>query len=141
LGIPLFYLCLQMILGRDRPRLPRKIMGKTLPADMLIRAFERGRTWLERIERLFHPRLTGMLSDHALSCICGILGMGLTASVLVPFPMSNTVPSICMVVMAMGIMARDGLAALGAGIIGVLWVAALVLLVIFGAETVLTLRG
>lgn len=133
LGIPLFYLSLQMIFGKDRPSLPNKILEKTLPADLLIKAFDRGRTYLEWFEKLFHPRLTSVLSDHNLSRICGCLGMGLTCSVLVPFPFSNTVPSLCMVIMAMGILSRDGLAALVAGIFGTAWVLMLCAAVYFGA--------
>lgn len=125
LGIPLFYLCLQMIQGRDTPMLPKKVLDYTISADLLITAFEKGRPWMERFERLFQPRMTGVFSDHALSRICGLLGMGLTCSVLVPFPFSNTVPSICMVVMATGIVTRDAAASLFAGIFGTLWVAAL----------------
>lgn len=136
LGIPLFYLCLQMLMGRDTPTLPQKILAKKLPVDMLLKAFEKGRKYLEWFERLFRPRLTGVLSDHALSRICGGLGIGLTCSVLVPFPMSNTIPSICMVVMATGIIARDGLAALAGGIFGTLWVLFLILLVALGGQWV-----
>lgn len=133
-GIPLFYLCAQMILGRDTPHLPQKVLQRTVSADLLIKVFAKGRPLLEWFERLFHPRLTNVVSDHKLSCICGILGMGLTCSVLVPFPMSNTVPSTCMVIMAMGILARDGLAAILAGILGTLWVIMLVVLVLLGGE-------
>lgn len=133
LGIPLFYLSLQMILGKDRPSLPKKILDKKLPVDLLLKAFDKGRKYLEWFERLFHPRMTTVLSDHSLSRICGVLGMGLTCSVLVPFPFSNTVPSICMVIMATGIISRDGLAALAAGIFGTLWVIMLTVAVVFGA--------
>jgi len=134
LGIPLFYLCLQMILGKDRPSLPKKVLEKKIPVDMMIKAFDRGRKYLEWFEKLFHPRLVSVLSDHNLSRICGCLGMLLTCSVLLPVPMSNTVPSICMVVMATGIIARDGVAAIAAGIIGTAWVAMLTAVVVFGVE-------
>ena len=138
LGIPLFYLCLQMILSRDRPSLPKKVMDYEIPVDLLIKAFVRGRKWLERFERLFHPRLTSVLSDHTLSRICGVLGMGLTGAVLVPFPFSNTVPSLCMVIMATGIINRDGLAALAAGIFGTLWVIGLSFAAYFLGQQVVT---
>ncbi|NBX65462.1 MAG: exopolysaccharide biosynthesis protein [Proteobacteria bacterium] len=139
LGLPLFYLCSQMIQGKDAPRLPKKILDYTVSADLLIKAFSRGRPWLERFERLFHPRMTGVFSDHALSLICGILGMGLTCSVLVPFPFSNTVPSVCMVIMATGIICRDALAAIAAGIFGTLWVIGLAVLAGLGGEYLLSL--
>jgi len=139
LGLPLFYLSLQMILGRDRPRLPQKILNKTISVDLLIKAFKRGRKWLEKFEKLFRPRLTRTISEHHLARICGVLGMGLTCSVLVPFPMSNTVPSLCMVIMATGLISRDGLASIIAGIFGTAWVFMLTVLAALGGEWLLKL--
>lgn len=134
LGLPLFYLSLQMILGRDRPALPQKILNKPLPVDILIKAFRKSRTWMERFEKLFRPRLTRTLPEHRLARICGCLGMGLTCSVLVPFPLSNTVPSLCMVVMATGLISRDGVAAIAAGIFGTAWVVMLAVLAALGGS-------
>lgn len=141
LGIPLFYLCLQMIMGRDVPTLPQKVLDKTISVDLLLKAFTKGRKYLEWFERLFSPRLTRTFSDHGLSFVCGMFGMVLTCSVLIPFPMSNTVPSLCMVIMAMGIIARDGVAAILAGIFGSLWILGLIAMVAFGAEKALSLIG
>jgi hypothetical protein len=134
LGLPLFYLCAQMILGRDAPTLPKKLLAKPIPVDTLIRAFRRANPYLQKFERLFKPRMTNVFSDHALSRLCGILGMGLTCSVLVPFPMSNTIPSLCMVVMATGVLSRDAAAAIGAGILGIAWVIMLAVLAAMGGE-------
>lgn len=136
LGVPLFYLCLQMILGRDTPRLPKKILDYEVPVDLMVRAFARGCPKLERFESMFRPRLTHILSDNTLSRICGVLGMGLTASVLVPFPLSNTVPSLCMVTMAMGILSRDALAAIAAGLAGVAWVIGLATITVLGGQMI-----
>ncbi|MBU6234339.1 MAG: exopolysaccharide biosynthesis protein [Alphaproteobacteria bacterium] len=138
LGIPLFYLCLQMILGRDTPRLPQKVLDYEISGDFLIKAFGKGKPWIEKFERLFKPRLTDKFSDHALSLICGSLGMLMTCSVLLPFPFSNTVPSICMLVMAMGIVCRDGLAALIAGLLGTTWVIGLTVVAFSAGEWLLS---
>ncbi|MCB1537969.1 MAG: exopolysaccharide biosynthesis protein [Rhodospirillales bacterium] len=135
-GVPLYYLCGQMVMGRARPALPRKILKREISTDFLLRAFTRARGLLERFERMFHPRLTG-LSDKSVNRVCGVLGIGLTTSVMVPFPMSNLVPSLCMAVMAMGILSRDRLAALAGGIFGTLWVAGLIAIVAIGAHTIL----
>lgn len=141
LGLPLFYLCLQMIKGRDTPLLPQKILNYTLSGDFLIKAFSQGKPWLEKFERLFKPRFTEKFSDHTLNFICGILGMGLTCSVLVPFPMSNTVPSICMAIMATGIICRDAAAAIIAGIFGTMWVIGLAVLATLGTQWLISLFG
>lgn len=136
LGIPLFYLCLQMIMGRDVPLLPRSVTERTISVDLLLKAFRRGRKWLEKFERLFHPRLTH-IHERQMARICGAIGMVSTCSVLVPFPFSNTMPSLCMVVMAMGLAMRDNLAAIVGGIVGALWVIMLTCVVIFGATYIL----
>jgi len=136
LGIPLFYLCLQMIMGRDTPFLPKSVTQRTISADLLLTAFRRGRKWLEKFERLFHPRLTH-IHEKKMARVCGCIGMVSTCSVLVPFPFSNTVPSLCMVVMATGLAMRDNLAALVGGILGALWVIMLTCVVIFGATYIL----
>lgn len=134
LGIPLFYLCFQMIMGYDRPTLPQRVLNKTLSVDFLIRAFDRAKPYFEKFEMLFQPRMTQVFSDHMLSRICGVLGMLLTCSVLIPFPLSNTIPSLCMVVMATGIVARDALAAFAGGILGTAWVIFLIVLVAMGVQ-------
>ncbi|HEY8964027.1 MAG TPA: exopolysaccharide biosynthesis protein [Alphaproteobacteria bacterium] len=140
MGIPLYYLCMQMILGRDVPLLPKSITERTVSVDILLKAFKRGRKWLEKFERLFHPRLTH-IHEKQMARLCGCIGMISTCSVLVPFPMSNTVPSICMVIMSMGLVMRDNLAALAGGIFGAFWVLMLTCLTVFGASYVLDWMG
>lgn len=135
LGLPLLYLCLQMVAGKTVPHLPEQIMKRKVPVDFLIKAFSQGRGWLEKLENKFHPRLQGLSDKHALQ-ICGALGLISTASVVVPFPFSNTIPSISMMVMAVALMMRDNLSAFIAALCGVAWVGLLVLAFVFGAHYV-----
>jgi len=140
LGIPLFYLCAQMIMGRDVPLLPHKVTDRKISVDLLLSAFNRAHKWLVRLERLFHPRLTN-IHERQMTRICGVIGMVCTLSVLVPIPFSNTIPSICVALMAMGLVMRDNLAALLGGLAGVLWVLALAGVLIFGATYILDGMG
>lgn len=132
LGLPLFYLCWQMIVGQDTPSLPAKLRAKTLSGDLLSKVMDKGGPYVRKFETLFKPRTLGF-SEESLSKICGIFGMILTCSVMIPFPFSNTMPSICMIVMAMGLMSRDTVAALAAGTFGTLWIAMLTYLAVSGA--------
>lgn len=140
LGLPLLYLCIQMIRGNTTPHLPPQIMQRKVPVDFLIKAFSHGRGWLEKLESKFSPRLQGMDDTQALR-ICGVLGLISTASVVVPFPFSNTIPSISMMVMAIALMMRDKLAAIIAALCGVAWVGLLVIAFLFGAHYVFEWLG
>jgi len=133
LGLPLFYLCIQMIMGQDKPVLPRSVTERKISVDWLLKAFTKGRKWLERLEKLFHPRLTG-IHERQMGRIYGCMGIILTASVLIPIPFTNTLPSLCMLVMAMGLISRDNLAVLIGGIVGIVYVAALATGVTSGAH-------
>lgn len=140
LGLPLLYLCVQMIQGKTTPYLPPQVMRRKVPVDFLIKAFAQGRGWLEKLEGKFHPRWQSMDDTRALR-ICGALGLISTASVVVPFPFSNTIPSISIMVMAIALMMHDKFAAIIAALCGVLWVALLVLAFLFGAHYVFEWLG
>ncbi|MEC4678159.1 MAG: exopolysaccharide biosynthesis protein, partial [Nitrospirota bacterium] len=71
------------------------------------------------------------------SKIIGLLGFLMALSVLFPVPLTNTVPSFGIVLMAIGILMRDGLSVLVGAIIGTAWVIMLVsVILIFGPEGV-----
>ncbi len=129
LGVPLMVIAWQMIRGYGRPRLPMKILERRLKADFLVEALRRGLPWLRKAEKMFKPRLDYLFSEKSIR-LFGIMTMVLALSVLVPVPTSNTFPSICVVVMAVGLSERDYLAAIGAGVAGVIFV--------FGLATVVT---
>lgn len=140
LGLPLFYLCAQMVVGRNTPHLPQTVLRRQISIDFLIKAFERGRGWLERIECLFHPRL-GFIGGKTALRICGVLGLICTSSVLIPFPFSNTVPAIGIMLMSAGLIMQDKLAAFLGGLGGVMWVLLLIAAAFFGAGYVFEWMG
>lgn len=140
LGLPLLYLFIQMIMGRNTPHLPKRVLRRRISVDFLLKAFERGRGWLQRLECLFHPRMN-CFGDKTALRICGVLGLICTISVLVPFPLSNTVPAIGMMLMGAGLIMQDKLAAFIGGLGGVLWVLMLVMAAIFGASYVFDWLG
>jgi len=134
-GLPLFYLCLQMIMGADHPRLPEKIRRKELSGNMLCAVMARSLPYLQKFELLFKPRWV-FLDERTMTRVCGDFGMVMTCSVLIPFPFSNTLPSVGMIIMSMGLMTRDTLATLAGALFGIVWIFILTGMAIGGAEMI-----
>lgn len=106
-GLPLAIVALQMLLGYSRPRLPRWVADRSLPRAGFQRLIHRTAPWLARVERLLSPRLlflTGEKGERALGGICLLLAIVLS----MPIPFGNLMPGLAVTLVALGIIARDG---------------------------------
>ena len=114
LGAPLILLTAQLMIGRRRPWLPGFLRRRSLARKDFERLVARIVPRLRRIERMIRPRfplLTGMLGKRLI----GAAGLLLATIVFLPVPFGNVVPGIALVLMAVGLLGRDGLAVLAGG--------------------------
>ena len=111
LGAPLIFLAAQLMLGRA-PWLPAVVSRRSLlQADFAV-LVRRVVPWLQRAERLLRPRLTwaaGPPMEHALGAVCLLLALVL----VLPIPLGNMLPALAISLMALAVLERDGLWALG----------------------------
>lgn len=134
LATPLLLLTAQQAYGAHKIWLPRKMKARTLEAAKLKSLFRNIIPWLIRIEKLIKPRL-GWITQDGTSRFFGVLGFIMALSVCIPLPLTNTVPSFGIALMAIGFTMRDGLAVMIGAIIGMAWVTMLVgAFVVFGPE-------
>jgi hypothetical protein len=125
-ALPLLFVSAQLMVGRRRPWLPDRLGARTVSRDALDRLGCRAGPLLRRIEAVSRPRLVALTRrplDH-------VVGLGLvlfSASILLPLPATNTVPGIAVVVVAMGLLQRDGVLILLGGVLGTTWIATLLL--------------
>lgn len=105
-GLPLLILCLQMALQRP-PWLPGFLSRRSVSRQGLAEVLGRARPWIERIERLIHPRLTVLASGPAERLV-GILGVVLSLTVMLPIPFGNMMPAIALICLSFGLVGRDG---------------------------------
>ena len=125
-ALPLMFVSMQILLGRRVPWLPQKLAARTVSADGLGTLSRRASPWLKRIEAISRPRLRPLTQAPADR----IVGFGLvlfSASILVPLPGTNTVPGIAVVIVAMGLLQRDGLLVLLGAVLGTAWIGTLIL--------------
>lgn len=130
LASPLVVLTAQQMMGAHTIWLPRKMKARTFSVPKLRGMIADVIPWLRRAEKVICPRL-GILTHGTLSRFFGFLGLLMALTVMIPVPMTNTVPSFGIALMAVGTLSRDGLAMLAGALVGTGWIAMLACAIIF----------
>ena len=125
-ALPLMLISAQILFGRKSPWLPERLAGRTVTVEGLKSLGARAEPWLRRIEALSRPRLT-VLTRPPLDRMVGLALVVFSASILVPLPLTNTVPGFAVVGVAMGLLQRDGILVVLGMLLGTAWIAALLL--------------
>lgn len=125
-ALPLMFISAQVLLGRKSPWLPERLGNRTVTTEGLKNLGSRAGPWLRRIEAVSRPRITA-LTRPPLDRIVGLALVAFSASILVPLPLTNTVPGFAVVVVAMGLLQRDGILVVLGALLGTAWIAALLL--------------
>ncbi|MEO0991878.1 MAG: exopolysaccharide biosynthesis protein, partial [Pseudomonadota bacterium] len=107
-SLPLMFVSVQILMGRQTPWLPEKMAARTVSVEGLHSLARRAGPWLRRIEAVSRPRQT-QLTRAPLDRIVGLALVLFSASILVPLPGTNTVPGFAVVIVSMGLLQRDGL--------------------------------
>lgn len=112
-GPPILLVGLQMTVDAPRPWLPRVVLRKTVARADLDRLLEAGTPVLARLERLFRPRADWAAGRRAKAVI-GVVVMSTAVAIMVPLPLTNFIPALGLLVIALALVERDGiLAAVG----------------------------
>lgn len=124
-ALPLMFVSAQILIGRNSPWLPQRLGMRTVTRAGLQSLADRAGPWLRRIEAISRPRL-GALTRAPMDRIVGAALVLFSASILVPLPGTNTVPGFAVVIVAMGLLQRDGLLVILGAILGTAWIATLI---------------
>ncbi|MEL6958824.1 MAG: exopolysaccharide biosynthesis protein [Pseudomonadota bacterium] len=125
-ALPLMFVSAQMLIGRTSPWLPARLGARNVSKEGLESLSRRSGPWLRRIEAVSRPRLQALSYAPADRVVA--LGLVLfSASILLPIPATNTVPGFAVVIIAMGLLQRDGILILLGLVLGIAWIAALIL--------------
>jgi hypothetical protein len=118
LGLPLLYLCAQMMMGR-LPWLPALIADRSMTRADFGSFVARVSPVLARAERLLKPRwmwITSARSERVIGGFCLLLAIVLA----LPIPLGNMLPAFSICLMALGMLERDGLWVLAGATVGIL---------------------
>jgi len=127
-GALLILIGVEFGLGARRLRLPGMLLRIGLPRNLLAAVFRRALPLVERVERWLRPGrlrwLTGAAARPLVGASIGLLGLAL----IPPVPFGNPPPGIALILLGLGLLARDGLAVLVAlclGLLALAWVLAI----------------
>ena len=107
LGAPLVFLAAQLAFGR-RPWLPGVIARRTMTRSDFAALVTRIGPWLARAEKLLRPRAIA-LALPPMEYLVGLVCLLLALVLVLPVPLGNMLPALAISLLALGILARDGL--------------------------------
>lgn len=105
LGVPLVLIAADLAAFGEGRGLPERMGRWRVPSPVLDLLRRRVAPALFRAERLSHPRWERIAGrEHLVGVVCLYLALVL----LLPLPLVNTPPAICMALLAWGMIQRDG---------------------------------
>ncbi|HEX2136525.1 MAG TPA: exopolysaccharide biosynthesis protein [Microvirga sp.] len=116
-GTPVLIFGLQMILGHKRPWLPGFVLRRRVSVATFRRLIDVAEPRLRKLEAFCKPRLV-WLFGRAGDRVVGLFAVLVAVSVLIPFPGTNSPPSIALVIASIAVMEEDGYLLIGAYLIG-----------------------
>lgn len=133
-GVIIILVAAQLLIGREEPWLPRRVLNLRARGKWLKTMADFAETRLGWVDRLSRPRLlmfaTG--AGERMAALFMIL-----ATLTIVLPMTNTIPSIALALLSVGLIQRDGLFVLGGAVVAIGWLTLLGVLatgLMFGAE-------
>lgn len=139
-GLLMFLVAVQMLVGRRVPWLPAWARERRISAEVLTQFLKKAAPWLHRVERMVRPRLDWLQSApaHRLFALVMVL---CAVSVIIPLPMTNSIPSAAIVIICIGLMERDGLVMLLGAVVAVKGLALTCAVLFLGHQAASSLAG
>lgn len=122
---PLMLLTSQQLYGAKSPWLPETLLKRQIKREMFEKTMRMILPWIQKIEYMTKARL-GFITHGIFSHLIGLCGLLMALSVCVPLPLTNSVPSLGIALMSVGVLMRDGLAVITGMVIGLSWITMLI---------------
>ncbi|MGL4491128.1 MAG: exopolysaccharide biosynthesis protein [Rhizobiaceae bacterium] len=129
LGLALAMVSIQVICGAERFWLPDWMRQRQISSETTLRISALMIKWLRPVEALVHPRRMRFMAAPAFKPLYGVPVLLLAVALALPLPLGNVLPCFALIVLALGLMARDGLATmigLGIGVLALMWTGLLI---------------
>ena len=120
-------LAAQLLVGREEPWLPQWVLRLRARASWLKAMADFAEQRLGWIDRFSRPRLSAFASGagEKLAALFMIL-----ATLTIVLPMTNTIPSVALSLLAVGLIQRDGLFVIGGAVVATAWIGLLTTLAV-----------
>lgn len=135
-GIAIFFLAIQLVIGRDRPWLPEKMLQGSMKLETVQSFLKKGTPWLEKIEKVTKPRKSTICTSTVGRITLGVAIALMAISMCIPIPGTNTLPAMGIFITAFGLLEDDGLICLAGLFVCSLAATLTTTILIFGAVVV-----
>lgn len=139
-ALPLLFLSAQMLWGADHPWLPSWINNKTIKRSLLATVVSKASPMMRKVEKLLRPRVSFAASDTGEKIVGGFCLL-FSLCILIPLPWTNFIPGYGILVMALGLLSRDGVVMLLGMLTGLAGTALTIAILVLGSGAVKALLG
>jgi hypothetical protein len=109
-GAVILLIGISVVLNRS-PWLPARLMKRSFSSAKLKHALQTGEIWLKRLEKISHKRMLGLATGPAARLFNGLMLILGAVLLMFPFglvPLSNTLPGLAILFLAVGMLQEDG---------------------------------
>lgn len=127
IAVPIFLLAVQMLFGRNEPWLPGVFMRARIKKSWIasVAAFADKRlNWTGRLARPRWRPLASGLGERIAALFMAL------AAITIMLPITNTIPSLALLLLALGIIERDGVFTTLGALVATAWLSALAALIV-----------
>jgi len=135
-GFVIFLLAVQLMAGSTRPWLPERVNRFAIALPKAQAFVKAGIPWLQRIEVLSRPRLTPLCTSRLGRILLGSIIALMACSMMLPIPLTNTLPAIGVFITGFGLLDDDGAISLAGLVICLLALTLTTSVLIFGVAVV-----
>lgn len=107
-GLPIMFVSMQMLLGRDVIWLPQWVAIKEFKTQTIKKVLAKAIPYVVRIEKYLKPRWSIVLSPVG-ECLVGFCILMLTFILILPIPGGNFLPGLSITILALSFLEKDGL--------------------------------
>lgn len=137
-GILLFLLAVQLLAGATEPWFPPRFKEHTFELKQVQGVLKAGLPWLRRIELLSRPRLTPVCHSRPGRIVIGLAIALMSISMMIPIPLTNTLPAMGIFITGFGLLDDDGFISLMGLVVCVMGAALTTSVLLFGYTAVRT---
>jgi len=119
-GIVLIILGCQMILNREQPWFPDKVLDRRIKANQNNKAVQFMVKFLKFFEFFIRPRLSFVYTNGLFFRGLGLIVLTCGISMCIPVPLTNTGPALGIFLIGLGTLEEDGLFGLGGAFVSLL---------------------
>ncbi len=135
LSLPLIFFSVQMLIGWDAPWLPRWLKRRTIRRETLSKMVALAAPRLKKIEKVLKPRYP-FASSQTGERVIGLLWLIFSLSIAIPLPGTNFLPGLGIMIMALGLLSRDGLIIAAGMLVGMAGIGVTTAILIAGVKAV-----